>query len=192
MLRFSTILAGLQVAGWTMNIRMAALQYSSTVSIEHRFSAWKDLDTFHDRLISMNYIGHGTYTTYAISNASQMIVQETRPDSVRVAVLMTDGIDHPRNPDVIAAAAEAKGYGIKFFAVGLSDIAQESQNNAKLRAIASAPAQQFVQSLQDPELEQRLLREIVSGAKADTLITDTFYFVQLQTVAVPRRCAAEG
>lgn len=197
MLRFSTLLAGLQVAGWTMNVRMAALQYSSTVSIEHRFSAWKDLDTFHDRLIAMNYIGHGTYTTYAISNASQMIVQETPADSVRVAVLMTDGIDHPRNPDVIAAAAEAKGYGIKFFAVGLSDVAQESQNNAKLRAIASAPAQQFVQSLQDPELEQRLLREMVSvgckcEAKADTLITDTFYIVQLQIVAVPRRCTAEG
>lgn len=197
MLRFSTLLAGLQVAGWTMNVRMAALQYSSTVSIEHRFSAWKDLDTFHDRLISMNYIGHGTYTTYAISNASQMIVQETPADSVRVAVLMTDGIDHPRNPDVIAAAAEAKGYGIKFFAVGLSDIAQESQNNAKLRAIASAPAQQFVQSLQDPELEQRLLREMVSAgckceANADTLITDTFYIVQLQIVAVPRRCTTKG
>lgn len=168
-----------------MNVRMAALQYSSTVSIEHRFSAWKDLDTFHDRLMSMNYIGHGTYTTYAISNASQIFLQETLVDSVRVAVLMTDGIDHPRNPDVVAAAAEAKGYGIKFFALGLSDIAQESQNNAKLRAIASAPAQQFVQSLQDPELDQRLLREMVSGAKADTLITDTFYFVQLQIVAVP-------
>lgn len=156
------MLAGLQVEGWTMKVRMAALQYSSSVSIEHRFLAWKDLDTFHDRLISMNYIGHGTYTTYAISNATQMLVQETTDDSVRVAVLMTDGIDHPRNPDVMAAAAEAKGYGIKFFAVGLSDVAQESQNNAKLRAIASPPAQQFVHSLQDADLEQRLLREIVS------------------------------
>lgn len=111
----------------------------------------------------MNYIGHGTYTTYAISNATQMLVQETEDDSVRIAVLMTDGIDHPRNPDVISAAAEAKGYGVKFFSVGLSDVAQESQNNAKLRAIASPPAQQFVHSLQDPDLEKRLLREIVSS-----------------------------
>lgn len=149
-----------------MKVRMAALQYSSSVSIEHRFSAWKDLDKFHDRLNSMNYIGHGTYTTYAISNATQMFVQETADDSVRVAVLMTDGIDHPRNPDVMAAAAEAKGYGVRFFAVGLSDVAQESQNSAKLRAIASPPAQQFVHSLQDPDLERRLLREIVSFSAA--------------------------
>lgn len=169
-LRFSTLLAGLQVDSWIMKVRMAALQYSSSVSIEQRFSAWKDLDTFHDRLISMNYIGHGTYTTYAISNATQMVVQETPDDSVRIALLMTDGIDHPRNPDVMAAAAEAKGYGIKFFAIGLSDVAQESQNSAKLRAIASPPAQQFVHSLRDPDLERLLLREIVSFSAASAKV----------------------
>lgn len=150
----------LQVPSWTMKVRMAALQYSSTVSIEHRFSAWKDLDYFHGQVSTMNYIGHGTYTTYAITNASQLLVHETSKDSVRVAVLMTDGVDHPRNPDVIAAAVEAKGHGIKFFAVGLSDIAQ--QNNAKLRAIASTPAQQFVQSMLDSQLEEKLLKEMVS------------------------------
>uniref|UniRef100_A0A3P9CFA3 VWFA domain-containing protein n=1 Tax=Maylandia zebra TaxID=106582 RepID=A0A3P9CFA3_9CICH len=149
-LSFSTRLAMLQVPSWTMKVRMAALQYSSTVSIEHRFSAWKDLDYFHGQVSTMNYIGHGTYTTYAITNASQLLVHETSKDSVRVAVLMTEGVDHPRNPDVIAAAVEAKGHGIKFFAIGLSDIAQ--QNNAKLRAIASTPAQQFVQSIKHPRL----------------------------------------
>ncbi|XP_032375561.1 collagen, type XXVIII, alpha 1b isoform X1 [Etheostoma spectabile] len=159
-LSFSTRLSKLQVAGWTLKIRMAALQYSSSVSIEHRFSAWKDLDSFHSQVSTMNYIGHGTYTTYAITNASQLLVQETPADSVRVAVLMTDGVDHPRNPDVIAAAAEAKGHGTKFFTVGLSDIGQQRQNDAKLRAIASTPAQQFVQSLLDPQLEEKLLKEM--------------------------------
>ncbi|KAE8289237.1 Collagen alpha-1(XXVIII) chain Precursor [Larimichthys crocea] len=159
-LSFSTRLAMLQIPGWTLRVQMAALQYSSSVSIEQRFSAWKDLDSFHGRVSTMNYIGHGTYTTYAITNASQLLVHETQADSVKVAVLMTDGVDHPRNPDVIAAAAEAKGHGIKFFAVGLSNIAQQSQNQAKLRAIASTPAQQFVQSLLNPQLEEKLLKEM--------------------------------
>ncbi|XP_074508970.1 uncharacterized protein LOC141778537 [Sebastes fasciatus] len=163
-LSFSTRLSILQVPGWTLKMRMAALQYSSSVSMEHRFSAWKDLDSFHSRVSTMNYIGHGTYTTYAITNASQLLVQETPTDSVRVAVLMTDGVDHPRSPDVIAAAAEAKGHGIKFFAVGLSDIGQQSQNNAKLRAIASTPAQQFVQTLLNPQLEEKLLKEMLAVA----------------------------
>ncbi|XP_061771468.1 collagen, type XXVIII, alpha 1b [Nerophis ophidion] len=159
-LSFSTRLSMLQVDGWTLNVRMAALQYSSTVSVEHSFSAWKNLDSFHGPVSVMNYIGHGTYTTYAIANATQLLVRETPADSVRVAVLMTDGVDHPRNPNVIAAAAEAKSHGIKIFAVGLSDIAKQNQNGAKLRAIASAPAQQFVQSLLDPQLEQKLLKEM--------------------------------
>ncbi|XP_029360750.1 collagen, type XXVIII, alpha 1b [Echeneis naucrates] len=163
-LSFSTRLAMLRVASWALKVRMAALQYSSSVSIEHRFSVWKDLDSFHGQVSTMNYIGHGTYTTYAITNASQLLVEETSPDSVRVVVLMTDGIDHPRNPDVISAAAEAKGHSIKFFAVGLSDVAQQSQNSAKLRAIASTPAQQFVQSLLDPQLEEKLLKEMAAVA----------------------------
>ncbi|KAL3060006.1 hypothetical protein OYC64_014577 [Pagothenia borchgrevinki] len=159
-LSFSTRLSMTQIDGWTLKMRMAALQYSSFVSMEHRFSAWKDLDSFHNQVNAMNYIGHGTYTTYAITNVSQLLVEETPADSVRVAVLMTDGVDHPRSPDVIAAAAEAKGHGIKFFAVGLSDIGQQSKNNAKLRAIASTPAQQFVQSLLDPQLEEKLIKEM--------------------------------
>lgn len=166
-LSFSTRLSMLQVAGWTLKVQMAVLQYSSSVSIEHRFSAWKDLDSFHSQVSTMNYIGHGTYTTYAITNASQLLVEETPVDSVRVAVLMTDGVDHPRNPDVTAAAAEAKGHDIKFFAIGLSDIAQQRQNTAKLRAIASTPAQQFVQSLVDTELEEKLLKEMVSVASSE-------------------------
>uniref|UniRef100_A0A667XXK5 Collagen alpha-1(XXVIII) chain n=1 Tax=Myripristis murdjan TaxID=586833 RepID=A0A667XXK5_9TELE len=161
-LRFSTRLSMLQVAGWTLKVRMAALQYSSSVSIEHSFSTWTDLDLFQSKVSAMTYIGHGTYSTYAITNATQLMVQETPTDSVRVAVLMTDGVDHPRNPDVISAAAEAKGHDIKLFAIGLSDISQQSQNHAKLRAVASTPAQQFVHSLTDPQLEEKLLKEMVS------------------------------
>ncbi|KAF7661231.1 hypothetical protein LDENG_00266690 [Lucifuga dentata] len=167
-LSFSTRLSMLQVAGWTMKVRMATLQYSSSVSIEHRFSAWKDLDSFHGTVSTMNYIGHGTYTTYAITNASLLLVHETPADSVKVAVLMTDGVDHPRNPDVITAAAEAKGHDIKFFTIGLSNIAQQSQNIAKLRAIASTPAQQFVQSLADPQIEEKLLREMGERGECGT------------------------
>ncbi|KAM6910479.1 collagen, type XXVIII, alpha 1b [Xenentodon cancila] len=168
-LSFSTQLAMLQVnsmlqVNWALKVRMAALQFSSSVYIEHRFSAWKDLDSFQDKVSNMYYIGHGTYTTYAITNTTQLVLQESPKQSVRIAVLMTDGIDHPRNPDVMQAATEAKSYGIKFFAIGLSDAAQKSQNTAKLRTIASSPPQQFVQSLQDPELEKKLIKEMTAVA----------------------------
>ncbi|XP_076006634.1 collagen, type XXVIII, alpha 1b [Genypterus blacodes] len=163
-LSFSTRLSMLQLTGWALKVRMAALQYSSSVSIEHRFSAWKDLDPFHAAVSTMNYIGHGTYTTYAITNATLLLVHETPADSVRVAVLMTDGVDHPRNPDVVAAAAEAKDQGVKFFTIGLSGTAKQTQNLAKLRAVASTPAQQFVHSLDDSQLQEKLLKEMAAVA----------------------------
>ncbi|XP_010888177.2 collagen, type XXVIII, alpha 1b isoform X2 [Esox lucius] len=159
-LHFSTSLAMLQVSGWTLRLRMAALQYSSTVSVEHSFSAWQDLDVFHSRVNSMVYIGHGTYSSYAITNVTQLFTQETKEDSVRVALLMTDGADHPRNPDVSGASAEAKARGVRLFAIGLSELARQFQNHAKLRAIASPPAQQFIHSLTDPQLEEKLLKEL--------------------------------
>lgn len=150
------------VAGWELDLRLAAIQYSSTVFVDQRFSDWQDLERFLRSVAQMNYIGQGTYTTYAITNATQLFAQETAPESVRVALLMTDGLDHPRNPDVISAAAEAKSSGIKIFTLGLSEQAKQNPSRAKLRAVASAPAQMYVHSLTDPHLEETLIREIVS------------------------------
>lgn len=187
-LGFSTQLAALKVTGWTLEMRMAALQYSSYVSVEQRFSAWKDLDSFHSSVNAMSYIGHGTYTTYAITNASQMLVHETPPHSVRLVLLMTDGVDHPRNPDVIAAAAEAKDHGIKFFTVGLSDIAEQNQNKAKLRAVASAPAKQFVHSLLDVKLSEKLLKEMVSTGFNEKILVCTTIHIGYQHTKPHIKC----
>ena len=158
-LNISSSLSALRVAGSVVRVRLAVLQYSSIVNVAHRFYAWRDLPTFQAAVRSMAYIGHGTYSSYAISNATQMMVGETSRDSVRVMVLMTDGVDHPRNPDIVAVSMEAKGNGVKLFAVGLSDVAK--QRSATLRSVASMPAQQYVHSLADPQLEQILLRELV-------------------------------
>ena len=159
---FSRRVTQLQLGGWELDARLAVIQYSSTVFIDQRFSDWQNLEQFLRSVASMSYIGQGTYTTYAITNATQLFTQETTPESMRVALLMTDGSDHPRNPNVIAATAEAKSNGIKLFAIGLSDQARQSQSSAKLRSMASSPAQMYVHSLTDANLEETLLKEIVS------------------------------
>ncbi|MBN3298023.1 COSA1 protein, partial [Amia calva] len=159
--RFSERIMQMQMpSGWKLKIRLAALQYSSTVNIDHNFRDWQDVDVFQSRVSAMAYIGHGTYSSYAITNATQLFNEETEPKHVRVAVLMSDGVDHPRNPDIMGAAVEAKSSNIKLFVIGLSDLARESVNNAKLRSIASAPAQQYVHSLTDQLLEEKLFREL--------------------------------
>uniref|UniRef100_A0A3Q3H0E1 Collagen alpha-1(XXVIII) chain n=1 Tax=Labrus bergylta TaxID=56723 RepID=A0A3Q3H0E1_9LABR len=163
-LRFSTKLMQLNSAGWRLRLRLAALQYSSTVTVEHNFRDWQDVDVFQSRVASMAFIGHGTYTAYAITNATQVFSRETSSNSLRVALLMTDGMDHPRSPSAVTAAAEAKQQNIEVFTIGLSDVSREiwllNSMTAKLRSIASAPPQQHVFSLTQSNLDDKLYNEL--------------------------------
>nr|XP_029514785.1 collagen alpha-1(XXVIII) chain-like [Oncorhynchus nerka] len=159
-LRFSTRLMQIQAAGWRLRLRLAALQYSSSVSLEHNFRDWQDVDVFQSRVASMAYIGHGTYSAYAITNATQMFSRETAANSLRVMLLMTDGVDHPRSPSAVTAASEAKNHNIRLFTIGLSGLPRDMPTNARLRSIASAPPQQHVLSLTDNLLEDKLFREL--------------------------------
>ncbi|XP_067255352.1 collagen alpha-1(XXVIII) chain-like [Chanodichthys erythropterus] len=147
----------MEVSDWHLKTRLALISYSSSVHIDHRFRDWQKLDLFLSRLTDATYIGHGTYTTYAISNATQLFTSETKEQSVRVALLMTDGSDHPRNPDITRAVTEAKDHKIKIFTISLS---KNNVNSAKLRDIASSPAQQYSHSLTDPKLKERLLQQL--------------------------------
>ncbi|XP_056154893.1 collagen, type XXVIII, alpha 1a [Lampris incognitus] len=159
-LRFSTQLMQLQATGWHLRIRLAALQYSSTVSVEHNFRDWQDVDVFQSRVASMAYIGHGTYSAYAISNATQVFSQETSASSLRVALLMTDGQDHPRSPSAVTAAAEAKNHNVRVFTIRLSSLPKDGPISARLRSIASAPPHQHVLSLSDRQLDEKLFKEL--------------------------------
>lgn len=157
--RFSTRLSLMHVPSWSVRVRLAVLQYSSTVSLEHNFHDWQDVDVFQRRVLSLTHLGHGTYLAYAISNATHLFTQETADSSVRIALLMTDGVDHPRSPSAIAAATDAKNNNIRVFVIGLTG---DRQSDNRLRSIASPPAQQHVFSLEDPRLDERLFRELVS------------------------------
>ncbi|MBN3282199.1 COSA1 protein, partial [Polyodon spathula] len=152
-------------SGMKLNTRLAVLQYSSIVKIEHPFRDWQNIQVFKNRVRSMVYIGHGTYSSYAITNTTQLFEAETKPGSVKVALLMTDGVDHPRNPDILGAAATVKNYGIKLFTIGLSALAYESTSIVKLRSIASIPAEQYVHSLTDPYLQDKLLEQLCQQPK---------------------------
>ncbi|XP_062266556.1 collagen, type XXVIII, alpha 1a [Platichthys flesus] len=164
-LRFSTKLVQLHSDGWRLRLRLAALQYSSTVSVEHNFRDWQDVDVFQSRVAAMTMIGHGTYSAYGITNATKVFSRETSPSSLRVALLMTDGTDHPRSPSAVAAAAEAKQHSIRVFVIRMSGLTNDGPMVTKVRSIASAPPQQHVLSLTDNQLDDRLFRELNTVVK---------------------------
>uniref|UniRef100_W5L8Q7 Collagen, type XXVIII, alpha 1a n=1 Tax=Astyanax mexicanus TaxID=7994 RepID=W5L8Q7_ASTMX len=158
--RFALQLMQLDVAGWRLRLRLALMQYSSTVSVEHNFRDWQDVDVFQSRVAAMSFIGQGTYSAYAISNATQLFARETASSSVRIVLLFTDGVDHPRSPSALSATADSKNHNIRVFAIGLSPQSRDGQRFARLRSIASAPAQQHVFNLGDPELDEKLFTEL--------------------------------
>ncbi|XP_068185799.1 collagen, type XXVIII, alpha 2a [Antennarius striatus] len=152
------------LTGHSLRLRVALLQYSSHVITEQTFKDWKGTENFKTRIAPIIYIGHGTYTTYAITNITKIYLEESTPSSIRVTVLLTDGISHPRNPDIFSAVADAKNQGIKIFTLGITRAANEPTNVAQLRMLASAPASHFLHNLQDEGIVEKIVTEITTLA----------------------------
>ncbi|XP_041899719.1 collagen alpha-1(XXVIII) chain isoform X1 [Corvus kubaryi] len=131
------------------NVKLAGMQFSSTVSIDHPFTAWKNVQNFKQKINSLGLIGHGTYSYYAVSNATQLFKTESRKRSVKVAFLMTDGVDHPNSPNVQGIATTARGLGIHFFTIGLS---KKTVQEGKLRMVSGDSSSKHVLSLDDENL----------------------------------------
>uniref|UniRef100_A0A3Q3SV50 Collagen alpha-1(XXVIII) chain n=1 Tax=Mastacembelus armatus TaxID=205130 RepID=A0A3Q3SV50_9TELE len=148
--------------GRGLSSRAALLQYSSHVIIEQTFKQWSSTEDFKVRIAPITYIGHGTYTTYAITNLTRIYLEESDPSSIRVAILLFDGISHPRNPDIFSAVADAKNQGVRFFTIGITPEANEPTNIAQLRLIASSPASRYLHNLQDRGIVEKVIKEIVS------------------------------
>uniref|UniRef100_A0A8C6Q656 Collagen, type XXVIII, alpha 2a n=1 Tax=Nothobranchius furzeri TaxID=105023 RepID=A0A8C6Q656_NOTFU len=151
-------------SGRSLSSRVALLQYSSHVIKEQTFKDWKGAENFKNRITPVTYIGHGTYTTYAITNITQIYQDESRPGSIRVVLLLTDGVSHPRNPDMFSAVADAKNQDIKFFIVGITRLAKEPANVAELRLLASSPVTRFLHNLQDEGVVEKIFIKLNNGA----------------------------
>ncbi|NWS08106.1 COSA1 protein, partial [Motacilla alba] len=131
------------------SVKLASMQFSSTVIIDHPFTAWKNVQNFKEKINSLGFIGQGTYSYYAVSNATHLFKTESRKRSVKVAFLMTDGVDHPNSPNVQGIATTARSLGIHFVTIGLSKKAVQEE---KLRMISGDSSSKRVLCLDDQNL----------------------------------------
>ncbi|NWV67646.1 COSA1 protein, partial [Malurus elegans] len=152
------------------DVKLASMQFSSTVSIDHPFTAWKNVQNFKEKISSLGFIGHGTYSYYAVSNATQLFKTESRKRSVKVAFLMTDGVDHPNSPDVQGIATTARNLGIHFFTIGLS---KKTVQEEKLRMISGDSSSPHVLCLDDQNLVADVALELVSNADVNLCVRKT-------------------
>ncbi|NXO84566.1 COSA1 protein, partial [Sitta europaea] len=139
------------------SVKLASMQFSSTVSIDHPFKAWKNVQNFKEKINSFVFIGHGTYSYYAVSNATQLFKTESRRRSVKVAFLMTDGVDHPNSPNVQGIAATARSIGIHFITICLS---KKTVQEEKLRMISGGSSSKHVLCLDDQNLVADIALEL--------------------------------
>ncbi|XP_030056769.1 collagen alpha-1(XXVIII) chain isoform X1 [Microcaecilia unicolor] len=146
------------------NIKLAVMQFSSSVRTDLSFKDWTGLENFKQVVRSMSYIGQGTYTYYAISNATHLFKTEGRAKSVKVALLMTDGIDHPKSPDVQGVSEAFRALGISFITIGLSQSANQMANAAKLRLISGDPPSEPILILNEPNLLDRMINKLATIA----------------------------
>ncbi|KAM6945834.1 uncharacterized protein FYW47_018163 [Aplochiton taeniatus] len=151
--------------GRRLSSRSALLQYSSNVIVEQTFKQWRGAAEFRARIAPIGYIGHGTYTTFAITNLTRLYLEESGPSSIKVAILLFDGVSHPRNPDIASAVADAKNQGVRFFTVGVTDNDKDKQTKeGQLRLIASSPSSRYLHNLQDARIVDKIIKEITQLA----------------------------
>ncbi|NXR64481.1 COSA1 protein, partial [Rhadina sibilatrix] len=131
------------------SVKLASMQFSSTVRIDHPFTAWKNVQNFKEKISSLGFIGHGTYSYYAVSNATQLFKTESHKRNVKVAFLMTDGVDHPNSPNVQGIATTARSLGIHFITIGLS---KKTVQEEKLHMISGDSSSKPVLCLDDQNL----------------------------------------
>ncbi|KAM9766584.1 uncharacterized protein ACNS7B_015398 [Menidia menidia] len=158
-------LQGLRLqTGRGLSTRAALLQYSSHVIIEQTFKQWRGIENFRARIAPLVYIGQGTYTTYAITNLTRIYREESGANSIKVAILLFDGISHPNNPSIFSAVMEAKSQGIHFFTIGITREANVIDKIEKLSSIASSPASRYLHNLQDQGIVDKVIKEITALA----------------------------
>ncbi|KAM9216304.1 LOW QUALITY PROTEIN: collagen alpha-1(XXVIII) chain [Dugong dugon] len=133
------------------DIKLAALQYSSSIQIHLHLSSWKNLQTFKKRVKSLSFTGHDTFSFYAISNATKLLRMEGPARVVKVALLMTDGIDHPKNP-AVQSISEISNLGKSFITIGLSSLV----NDTKLHLISGDSPNQPIPLLSDTTLIDKI------------------------------------
>ncbi|XP_069577183.1 collagen alpha-1(XXVIII) chain-like [Brachyistius frenatus] len=160
-------LRGLRLqTGRGLGARAALLQYSSHVIVEQTFERWLGPEQFKARVAAIGYLGHGTYTTYAITNLTRIYLEESDADSIKLAVLLFDGISNPQNPDISSAVMDAKNQGVRFFTVGITPGA----NVAGLQQIASSPASRYLHNLQDVGIVDKVIEEITALAEEGCVV----------------------
>lgn len=98
--------------------RVGVVLYSHISKVEVSLEEEAIRDEIKSKVLSMDYLGEGTFTGTAIQRANQ-VFKVARPAVNKVAIIITDGQADPRDRvNLESAVREAQGNNVEMFVIG--------------------------------------------------------------------------
>lgn len=139
-------------------VRISLVQYSREPHTEFYLDSHQNLEAVVAALRTFPYRGGSTNTGKAMTYVRQTVLQTSRGARAhvpRVAILITDG----KSSDAFQEpAASLRNSDVEIFAVGVKDAVR-----SELEAIANAPAETHVYTVEDFDAFQRISTELTQS-----------------------------
>jgi len=123
------------------DVQVAFVLFSQDATVKWGFTRYRDLASLLNAIFNVGYIGARTNLNDALYLTWSQVFAPgggTRPNAVKVTIILTDGEDdtpEPRTPLTIANATRCKREGIRLIAIGVTD----EVNRDRLLQIVSSP-----------------------------------------------------
>jgi len=127
------------------DVQVAFVLFSDVATVEWGLTRYRDKDSLIQAILAMRYLDGRTNLNDALYLTRTEVFapgRGTRPNAVKVTVIVTDGEDNvpvTGTPLTLQNATECKNAGIRLIAVGVSD----QVNAARLRQIVSDPQRDY-------------------------------------------------
>uniref|UniRef100_A0A3P9PBH8 Collagen, type XII, alpha 1b n=1 Tax=Poecilia reticulata TaxID=8081 RepID=A0A3P9PBH8_POERE len=142
-------------------VQIALVQYSRDSHTEFHLNTHQDVDAVVKAVRTFPYRGGSTNTGRAMTYVREKIFQSSRgarANVPRVTILITDGKSSDAFKD---PATKLRNADVEIFAVGVKDAVR-----SELEAIANAPAETHVYTVEDFDAFQRISKELTQSIYA--------------------------
>uniref|UniRef100_A0A3P9PBA2 Collagen, type XIV, alpha 1b n=1 Tax=Poecilia reticulata TaxID=8081 RepID=A0A3P9PBA2_POERE len=139
-------------------VQIALVQYSRDSHTEFHLNTHQDVDAVVKAVRTFPYRGGSTNTGRAMTYVREKIFQSSRgarANVPRVTILITDGKSSDAFKD---PATKLRNADVEIFAVGVKDAVR-----SELEAIANAPAETHVYTVEDFDAFQRISKELTQS-----------------------------
>ena len=101
-------------------VRVAVIRYSSSADVQFQLSGYNDVNSLQQAIRAIQFLGGGSNLAAALNLLRDQVFagNVVRPDTVRIAIIVTDQLQ--RNAQIDTAANSVKSQGITIVAVGIT------------------------------------------------------------------------